>query len=177
METYYQKNKESLLPKIRAYQLKNKDRIRERLKGQLEEKRPKVSAYNASYYRQNKSKILLQKKKYIKNRKLNDVNFRIAAQIRTRLSMAVSRKQKASSSIEELGCSVEEFKKYIEAKFLPGMSWDNWSKNGWHLDHIKPLASFDLTNIKDFKLACHHTNYQPLWAVDNLRKGDRYMLK
>jgi hypothetical protein len=53
------------------------------------------------------------------------------------------------------------------------MSWDNWTTDGWHIDHIKPLASFDLTDRQQLLLACHYTNLQPLWAIDNLSKGDR----
>ena len=69
-----------------------------------------------------------------------------------------------------IGCSVEQFKLYIESKFQPGMTWDNWSKNGWHLDHIEPLCKFDLTNSEQFKRACHHTNLQPLWVEDHKMK-------
>ena len=68
---------------------------------------------------------------------------------------------------------MEELKIYLESKFLPGMTWDNWSKDGWHIDHVVPLASFDLTNKEQFDKACHYTNLQPLWAKDNLSKSDR----
>lgn len=73
------------------------------------------------------------------------------------------------SAVRDLGCSIPEFKTYIENKFVDGMSWDNHGE--WHLDHIKPLASFDLTDRSQLLIACHYTNYQPLWAIDNLKKG------
>jgi len=53
------------------------------------------------------------------------------------------------------------------------MTWDNWTLDGWHIDHIKPLASFDLTDRKQLLEACHYTNLQPLWAKDNLTKNDK----
>jgi hypothetical protein len=71
-----------------------------------------------------------------------------------------------------LGCSTAEFKSYIENQFKRGMSWDNYSLEGWHLDHIMPLASFNLENPEEVKKAFHFTNYQPLWAQENLYKSD-----
>ena len=62
---------------------------------------------------------------------------------------------------------------HIESQFKPGMTWDNWSRTGWHLDHIKPLVTFDLTDPEQFRVACHYLNLQPLWAKENLSKGGR----
>lgn len=70
---------------------------------------------------------------------------------------------------ELLGCTDTEFRVYTESKFLPNMSWEN--RNLWHIDHIQPICSFDLTTLEGQKAAFHYTNTQPLWAVDNLRKG------
>ena len=54
------------------------------------------------------------------------------------------------------------------------MSWDNYGKNGWHIDHIIPLCEFDLTNREEFLKASHYTNMQPLWAKDNWKKNRFY---
>jgi len=61
----------------------------------------------------------------------------------------------------------------LESKFQPDMNWDNWASDGWHIDHIKPLASFDLTDREQLLIACHYTNLQPLWAKDNIAKSDK----
>jgi hypothetical protein len=67
---------------------------------------------------------------------------------------------------------LEQLKQHLESKFQTGMTWDNWTIDGWHIDHIKPLASFDLTNRKQLFEDCNYTNLQPLWAIDNILKSD-----
>ena len=73
-----------------------------------------------------------------------------------------------------LGCTITELITYLQSKFLPGMSRENYGRKGWHIDHIRPLSSFDLTDVEQRRIAFHHTNLQPLWASDNWRKGGRY---
>ena len=80
---------------------------------------------------------------------------------------------KAGRSMALLGCSWKDSVKYREGLFWPGMSWSNYGKNGWEDDHIVPLASFDLSDPKQQKIAFHYTNLQPLWKDDNLQKRHR----
>lgn len=100
-----------------------------------------------------------------------NVQTRLAHYLRSRIKKAVKRDQRAGSAVRDLGCSIDAFKSYLEALFSSRMSWDNYGE--WHLDHIRPLAAFDLTDRAQFLVACHYTNYQPLWAADNLSKGAR----
>lgn len=102
-----------------------------------------------------------------------DVHYKISVLLRVRLSVAILGGQKYGSAIKHLGCSIDEFKKYMESLFLPGMSWANHGVNGWHIDHIRPLSSFDLSSESDISKACHYTNLQPLWASENIRKGNK----
>ena len=81
----------------------------------------------------------------------------------------LKRNQKLGSTSELLGCSIQFLRGYLEAKFQDGMTWENHGL--WHIDHIKPLVSFDLSTLEGQKLACHYSNLQPLWALDNLKKG------
>ena len=81
--------------------------------------------------------------------------------------------RKAAKSETLLGCTVEEARAYLESKFQPGMSWENHGK--WHIDHIRPCASFgDMTLLEEQKKCCHYTNLQPLWALDNILKSDKW---
>lgn len=73
-----------------------------------------------------------------------------------------------------VGCSLLELQKHLESQFKEGMSWENYGFYGWHIDHIRPCASFNLADLKEQKLCFHYTNLQPLWWEENLSKGDNY---
>ena len=83
---------------------------------------------------------------------------------------------KFTSSLKLLGCSVDDFKKYIEVQFQPGMSWATHGLKTWHLDHIRPCASFDLTDPEQQRKCFHFTNLRPLWASENLSKGAKFVV-
>lgn len=110
---------------------------------------------------------------YIKERCLADPKFKLACRLRHRLYLAIKNNYKSGSAVKDLGCTISELKEHLENKFQLGMTWDNWTTIGWHIDHIKPLSKFDLTDRQQFLEACHYTNLQPLWAEDNLIKSDK----
>ena len=76
---------------------------------------------------------------------------------------------KADKTMKLVGCTPTFLKEYLEAKFKDGITWDNYGE--WHVDHIIPCASFDLTKEEEQKKCFHYTNLQPLWAEENLSKG------
>lgn len=81
-------------------------------------------------------------------------------------------------SVEKLtGCTFSELKSYLEKKFGAGMSWENYGQ--WHIDHIKPCASFDLSDPRQQQQCFHYTNLQPMWAKENISKGGKvdYVVK
>ncbi len=129
--------------------------------------------YNNKYYAENRQKIIRDNSDYvIKKRKTNPI-FRMESNLRRRLSLAIVAcgNSKSHGTQKLLDCSWQELKIYLESQFQDGMTWDNYGD--WHIDHIKPCCSFDLSNIDEQKLCFHYTNLQPLWAEDNLRKGIR----
>ena len=158
-QEYYQRNKSKILDYNKSWRETNKDNLKEKQK-----------IYDKNYNETNKEKRL----KYQKNRKKTDLQFKLSCAIRSRLYTSIKDKCKVGSAVKDLGCSVDELIIYLESKFQEGMSWDNWKHDGWHIDHIKPLASFDLTDRNQFLEACNYTNLQPLWAKDNFSKGDSY---
>lgn len=148
--------------------------------------RCKNTANCRKYYKKNKVKLLKEKTKYYENnkesiikkqlysmkkRENNDTMFKIQRRLRSRLYSALKNNYKSGSAVKDLGCTVEQFKKHLESQFKDGMSWDNYGR--WHIDHIKPLSSFNLKNKEELLKACHYSNLQPLWAKDNISKGNR----
>lgn len=69
-----------------------------------------------------------------------------------------------------VGCSVQEFRAHLEKQFVDGMCWENRGRQGWHIDHKRPLSGFDLTDPLQLAAAFHYKNTQPLWADENRRK-------
>lgn len=130
------------------------------------ERLSKMKAWNQD----NKETQRPKRKEYVKGRYKTDIQFKLKARLRSRLGHAIKKSNKVGSAIKDIGCSIDELKTYLEVKFQPGMSWDNWSKTGWQMDHIMPLYKFDLTNLEQFKKACHYTNLQPLWTEDHKKK-------
>ncbi len=87
--------------------------------------------------------------------------------------MALKRNYRSGSAIEMLGCSVAELRTHLESKFLPGMTWENYGMHGWHIDHIQPCASFDLTKPEEQAKCFHYTNIQPLYKNQSFIKSDK----
>lgn len=107
---------------------------------------------------------------YMRKRRREDIQFRLADNLRGRLGKALRNKYKAGSAVRDLGCSIAQLKFWLSYQFQPGMTWDNYGE--WYIDHVKPLSSFDLTDREQFLEACNWYNLQPLWAEENSSKGN-----
>lgn len=116
------------------------------------------------------------------DRLASDPAFKMRHSLRTNLNKILRRKglKKRTSVVKSIGCSEAFLIEYLESKFYPNketgekMTWENHGVNGWHLDHIRPLCSFDLTDPEQVIAANHYTNLQPLWAKENLEKRGKY---
>lgn len=161
------KNKE----KSKKYQkrYKQSDKGKKKTKEYVEKNRNKLNKYHRS------KKIKDHLYAYLKNKKKIDPQFKISTLLRSRLRHALKNKTKTGSAVHDLGCTISELKSYLEKQFEGGMTWENHGRHGWHIDHIKPLSSFDLTSREELLKAVHYTNLQPLWWRDNLLKGHKIM--
>ena len=164
-------NKDSVAKSHTRYRQNNKESIMERNKQYRQENKDVVAEIQRQYRQRNKEAIRENQKRYIKERRANDTAFRTALNLRARMSDALNGRCKADTTKALLGCTYEEACAYIEAQFTEGMSWDKMGIHGIHIDHIRPCASFDLTDPEQQRECFHYTNLQPLWAEDNLKKG------
>jgi hypothetical protein len=144
------------LIKIKEYYLKNKEKIK-------------------LYCLKNKEKIRERKRKYAAYKRKTDIHYKIKDNIYARINIALRscKTKKHTNKIKIIGCSIEELKIYLESRFKIGMSWNN--RNEWHIDHIKPCISFDLSKPEEQAKCFHYTNLQPLWAHENLSKGSKIL--
>ena len=122
------------------------------------------------YYSKHAQERINYAVKYIRTRRHTDFAFRLRSNLSRRLRHALKNNSKKSSVLKYLGCSIDNFKKYIENKFEYGMSWKNYGE--WQLDHIVPLSKFDLTDEQQLMIALHYSNHQPLWNKENIVKGN-----
>lgn len=162
------------------YKKANKDKINQQAKQYYEANKNKAKQYyeankdrlkqqNKQYREANKDKI----NEYQKNRKLNDVLFKLSGNIRALINVSLKRSgyKKTSKTFLILGCTFEEFKTHLESKFEDWQNWDNYglyngsANYGWDIDHITPNSSA-ITEDELIKLN-HYTNLKPLCSYTN----------
>lgn len=132
-----------------------------------------VKAYQSEYRRSNREYVNARNSEYNRERRKTDIEFRLQGNIRSRLNSAIQSGKRNGSAIKDLGCTLAELKLHLEQLFQPGMTWENYGRYGWHIDHVEPLCSFDLTDREQLLRACHYQNLQPLWATENMKKNGK----
>ena len=134
----------------------------------------KIKERNRKWNKENREIVNRRLRKYYKINKELNPKIKLLKNLRRRILHSVINGRKSATTLKLLGCSVEFVKSHIESQFKNGMSWDNYGIRGWHIDHIRPCASFDLT-IPEQQFKCfHYTNLQPLWATTEIarKNGD-----
>jgi hypothetical protein len=131
------------------------------------------AARASAWYRGNSERAKENSKRSRRKRVSEDINVKLGLALRRRLWMALRGKSCKGSAVRDLGCSLDDLRAHLESLFLPGMEWANWGLRGWHIDHIRPLKEFDLTDQHQRAEACRWSNLQPLWAAQNIGKGAR----
>jgi hypothetical protein len=155
------------------YRSKYKDRI---LKYQREFHASDPTRYKLTRKKWNRENLPNQLA-LVRKRRRTDPIFKLRERLRRRLSDVFNgtTRSRTSEMMDYLGCPVDKLREIIESKFQFGMTWENHGFKGWHIDHIIPLAAFDLNNIEARHEAFSWMNLQPLWARDNLSKGKKIL--
>jgi hypothetical protein len=177
---YYDLNRQKILEQRKEYRQNNKENISILRKITYQEKK----YYHKEYYKINKEKIKEYRKKnqhnlkeyhkfYQSKKKKKDPIFKFKSNVRSLISSSFKRGKnefgKNAKTEQILGCTIEEFRSYIENKFVKDMCFNNYGK--WHLDHIIPIS---IANTEEEIIRLnHYTNFQPLWAEDNFKKGNK----
>lgn len=158
---YRRENRNKNIEYARQYRIRNKD---------------KINKYIQQYYHNPETRE--QRRIYKKNKYKNNIQYKISQNIRRRILAALKKKRKMDNTINLIGCSISSLMNYLESKFQYGMSWENhgFGDNKWHIDHIIPCVTFDLTKEEEQRKCFHYTNLQPLWQKENLSKGDKYVV-
>ena len=175
VKNYYHENKEVLLLRVKKHYHENKEKNSEKFrnlsKKYYHNNREKRLEYRKEYNKNNRNKI----NEYIKCKKINNPIYRLSHNVRSRINTFLKNNNitKQNKTFDIVGCSPQFLKEYLKNQFKEGMTWDNYGKNGWHVDHIIPLSSAN-TEEEIYNLS-HYTNLQPLWAEENLSKGNKIL--
>jgi len=163
----------------KSYRENNKEVFKKANKESRKRNPEKHAQYEANWKRNNKEKNQKSINECIKRRKKIDPSYRLRTYLRGRLWNTLSRNSiaKSSKTMTLLGCSIQEFRQHLESQFTEEMSWENYGRVGWHIDHIRPCASFNLAEPEEQKICFHHKNMQPMWASENIKKSSFYMGK
>lgn len=155
-------NRETKARRSREYRCKNRPRLRVEARAR----------YYANRERYIKACVARARERY-----RCDPMFRILHTLRNRPLQYLKGQTKSDSTRKLLGCSPEELRIYLESKFEPGMTWENHGRgpDKWHIDHIIPCATFDLSKREHQRRCFHFSNLRPLWETDNLRKGAKVL--
>jgi hypothetical protein len=147
----------------------NKKRKKEYCQNWYRENRERILKRQSEYYQQ--KEVKRKRRAYERSVILTNPQAAVAKRIRKRIRAALRsvNANKSGRTVELIGCSFKFLKEYIENQFTADMSWDK--PHSFHIDHIRPLASFDLTDSEQLKIACHYTNLQPLSPIENIKKG------
>ena len=124
----------------------------------LKQKERKNTAESRAWYRD-----------HYKQKQQSSIEWKLAKSLRDRLYKAVTRNSKNLSALTLVGCSIDDLKNHLEKQFSDKMTWENYGD--WHIDHIRPCISFDLTDIKQQEECFHFSNLRPIWGQENRSKG------
>lgn len=170
---YYDKNKEVIVVKGKIRYYDDIEKTRETKRKSYHKNKDKESNIQRIKKYNKDNRLKLNEKE--RNLKLKNPIYKLSGVVRNRINNFLKKNNitKKNKTFELVGCTPQQLKEHLEKQFREGMTWENHGKYGWHIDHIIPLSS--ATTEEELYKLCHFTNLQPLWAEENLSKGNRIL--
>jgi hypothetical protein len=169
----YANNKEKELLRNKLYRINNPEKIKEIKKIYESSNKDKINNMKREWADKNPEKRKSAATKY-QRKKRQDIYYRLLDSFKTSFG-SMLKKNNCFSKLKLLKYNREELIKHIESTWQEGMSWENYGLRGWHIDHIRPLSSFDIEQEEELLKAWELNNLRALWASENLSKSSNYM--
>ncbi len=164
----------------RSYKARNRGKIASYNKMYKAENRDDISVYNHNYNKKNREAIQKRQTQQHRERRENDLNYKISNRLRSKLYRYVKRHGNVRSDYIKtlLGCDWYAFELYFEYMFLldDNMSWDNHGSY-WTIDHVNPCCNFDLTDDENKYICFHWSNIRPIMGISNQKKTGKIILE
>ena len=164
--------KECVKDARKKYREEEKDKVYESKQKYYYNNQDKCCERSREWYSNNKEIKNEKHTKYMNLRRKEDINFKIYGNIQGRLYSALYNNKKTQRTLDLISCSIEYYKSWLESQFDSNMNWDNHGSY-WHIDHVKPCASFDLSNENEVKECFSWKNVRPVEKTLNLKKSDK----
>ena len=187
--SWYRANNESVLARTKKYKednaefykqyylqygKDNKEKIKQKSKQHYENNKEKITQKNKKWKKENREKYREYIRKNQRERRLNPAN-RVNAAVSVGIYHSLKKNKKGRGWESLVGYKLADLMSHLESQFSPGMTWDNYGFWGWHIDHIRPISSFNIksNSCSEFKKCWALENLQPLWRRENISKGNR----
>lgn len=159
------------LKRARDWKSRNKEKVKEYMRQWKETNKEHVSSYNARYDAANKDTIRPRALAYQNARLETDIQFKLSKYLRNRFRKVLKSGRLNESSLSVLGCTIDQFKAWLEYRFTDDMTFDNHG-TVWELDHVVPISKFELAdNEIEIRKCFHWSNFQPLTSLANKSKN------
>ena len=170
---YDRANKAKRTAKMREYRSRRRGHYRRVTQEYQAKNKERLYARQKEWVEANRDKVRATLKRHDQKMRATSPEYRLKRAMRCRIYTALRGIRKMKKTLGFLGCTAQQLRQHLESQFEPGMTWQNYGSH-WHVDHVFPLAWFDLSDPEQQKKAFGLKNMQPMWATENSRKRDRF---